>query len=325
MSKETGKRIVDTLDTRFAYRINFIGGEPLLNFDVMEYITEELLKRVKVSEISLITNGTIYNRRIASYIEKHKDVLRLDISCDGIKSMHDRERVFAGTDRGSYDIVWTNLQKYLKIFPRLILEMRYRGDDAHEVIEGVRKAVDCGIRSIKLAPVDYCEHDPVKQSRIFDDVLDYYIEDVVLKGIYVQMSTFHMYEREEDWCKLCGAGFSLHCYDERGDVYPCYSFAAVRNELIGHDCVIDRKKQKLFRYKLYKYSQKNKQGLLRRCYAEHIMAKHKQMPPQTDKRVVEIDGRYERKILAAIEGKEDRVHPKLLKDIMLSVEEHGLL
>ncbi|MEK7069548.1 MAG: radical SAM protein, partial [Patescibacteria group bacterium] len=78
--------------------INFYGGEPLLNRDVFEgsviYISE-LIKKGNIpldTRISLNTNGTIMDGKLAKFIAKHK--IEVGVSIDGPKLIHDRNRKY---------------------------------------------------------------------------------------------------------------------------------------------------------------------------------------------------------------------------------------
>jgi len=97
--------------------IGFYGGEPLLNFDVIEKCCEYAREVEKINgqdrrlDFSITTNGTLLDdERISWLMEKE---FSITVSCDGPASIHDKHRVFPN-GRGSFDIVFQNLQKIYK-------------------------------------------------------------------------------------------------------------------------------------------------------------------------------------------------------------------
>ncbi len=90
--------------------INFTGGEPLLKFNDIKKIYNAFKDRdlTKGCSFTITTNGTLLNRKVLSFIEKHK--LGLTVSIDGNKKTNDLNRApgIIGEDAG-YDCVIRNL------------------------------------------------------------------------------------------------------------------------------------------------------------------------------------------------------------------------
>ena len=124
MSMETAKKFVDLLldaDESNKYInpsispfiiIEFIGGEPLLEIDlideIMTYFTEQaFVKRHPWATrymVSLCSNGVLYfEPNVQRFFRKHKNHLSLNITIDGNKELHDSCRVFPD-GRPSYDM-----------------------------------------------------------------------------------------------------------------------------------------------------------------------------------------------------------------------------
>jgi uncharacterized protein len=59
------------------------------------------------SILNLITNGTLIDKHIDT-IKKHN--YRLQISLDGPKELHDKNRIYRGSDKGSFDDIIKNIQ-----------------------------------------------------------------------------------------------------------------------------------------------------------------------------------------------------------------------
>lgn len=97
--------------------IGFYGGEPLLRFEFIKDQIEYALKRLQGKHITfgLTTNGTLLNKDIIEYFAKKNVLLR--ISLDGDKVSHDKNRKFANSDRGSFDIIINKLEEIFEYYP----------------------------------------------------------------------------------------------------------------------------------------------------------------------------------------------------------------
>jgi len=96
-------------------RISFFGGEPLLNIrlikDVVKYVKARIKDEFNV-EFSMTTNGTLLNTDVIEFLVDNN--FNVAVSLDGPKEEHNRNRVFPG-GRGSFDVVFENIQKYFDI------------------------------------------------------------------------------------------------------------------------------------------------------------------------------------------------------------------
>ena len=120
MSFETAKLAIDfylehSIESPLAV-IGFYGGEPLLEFDLIEmcvtYVSEKL--EGKSILFNLTTNGTLLESRQVEFLVKHN--FSIGISLDGSQKEHDACRKFPdGT--GSFDIVMKNVQKLSQDYP----------------------------------------------------------------------------------------------------------------------------------------------------------------------------------------------------------------
>lgn len=95
--------------------INFYGGEPLLEFQLIKDIISYIEKKYNNYEFHITTNGLLLNEKIANYLVQKK--FRISISLDGPKSEHDRNRVLHG-NHGSFDQVFSNIEKFWQKYPQ---------------------------------------------------------------------------------------------------------------------------------------------------------------------------------------------------------------
>ncbi|QNU67333.1 Cys-rich peptide radical SAM maturase CcpM [Ruminiclostridium herbifermentans] len=121
LSFETAKKGIDFL-FEHSYNseqvgVGFYGGEPLLEFELIKKCIEysEANSEGKELIFSITTNGTLLTKTVVEYLCSHN--VSLVISLDGPKNVHDKNRRFAGKDKGSFDIVMKNVEAIKKEFP----------------------------------------------------------------------------------------------------------------------------------------------------------------------------------------------------------------
>lgn len=92
-------------------RVDFFGGEPMMAFDMLVRAVEHLKSVVEGKRVvaTIATNGTILTRRMLDVLIEHD--IYLQISIDGARALHDRNRRFKASKRGSFDVVMRNIQR----------------------------------------------------------------------------------------------------------------------------------------------------------------------------------------------------------------------
>ena len=114
MTWDTAKSSVDFLfdhstDTNEIF-INFYGGEPFLNFDVIEKTVEYANRKflIKPVKYAAITNGSIMSQNIIDFLITNNIVLI--VSFDGDKEIQNKHRKFAESANDSFSVVYNNIQ-----------------------------------------------------------------------------------------------------------------------------------------------------------------------------------------------------------------------
>ncbi len=116
MSLDVGKKALDFLVANSGNRINlevdFFGGEPLMNWDVVKSLVEygRSLEgpHNKRFRFTLTTNGVLLNDEILEFA--NREMANIVLSIDGRKEIHDKMRPFRG-GQGSYDLIVPKFQK----------------------------------------------------------------------------------------------------------------------------------------------------------------------------------------------------------------------
>lgn len=93
-------------------RVDFFGGEPLLAFPLIQRVVavlkEKILQRNQELVISISSNGTVMNDKIAGFLIEND--VHFQISLDGDKRLQDAKRKFKGCNGGSFDTILKNLR-----------------------------------------------------------------------------------------------------------------------------------------------------------------------------------------------------------------------
>lgn len=129
MSFETARKGIDFLieHSQDANRLNvsFYGGEPLLEFELIQRCVEYANEKAEGKEVSfsITTNATLLTEDIIDYLSENG--IMLTISLDGPKEIHNKNRKFAGSGIGSFDKVIENMGKLKKKYPEYIKKVMF--------------------------------------------------------------------------------------------------------------------------------------------------------------------------------------------------------
>ncbi|MBO6133372.1 MAG: thioether cross-link-forming SCIFF peptide maturase [Lachnospiraceae bacterium] len=252
MDFETGKAALDFLMDRSGSRVNlevdFFGGEPTMNFDVVKrlvsYGREQEKIRNKKFRFTLTTNGILLNDEILDFVNAQMGNLVLSI--DGRKEVNDRMRPTANGLGSSYDII---VPKFLKAAKSRNQTNYYvRGTYTHyntDFAKDVLHLHDLGFEQISVEPVvcDPSEPYAIQESDI--DVLceqyDILVDEIIKirkSGGFINFFHF-MLDLSGGPClakrvKGCGSGTEYVAVTPNGDIYPCHQFAGEKEFLMGN-------------------------------------------------------------------------------------------
>lgn len=219
---------------------DFIGGEPFLEIDLIDkicdYIKLEMFrlnhKWFNSYRFNFSTNGLNYhNDKVQNFIKKNLDHLSVTITIDGTKELHDSNRVYKGTDKGSYLDVINNIQLYLQQFPVASTKVTITSSNLIYIKESVLHLYSIGIKDVNINCVFedvWKEGDDI----LFENQLVQLADEIIDNDLYVENSCSFFWEYlgkpmdpELDNTNWCGAGNML-AVDASGNFYPCTRFAA---------------------------------------------------------------------------------------------------
>ena len=159
MSFEVGKQALDFLiahsGSRRNLEVDFFGGEPLMNWDVVKrlvaYGREQEKLHNKKFRFTLTTNGMLIDDDVIEFA--NKEMHNVVLSLDGRKEVHDRLRKTA-SGKGSYDIIVPKFQKLVE--SRGGKGYYVRGTFTHNNVESTKDLLhmaDLGFTELSMEPV----------------------------------------------------------------------------------------------------------------------------------------------------------------------------
>lgn len=97
--------------------IGFYGGEPLLEFELIRKCVEYAADHIEGKYIffNLTTNGTLLKEDVVDFFVKYK--VLVTISLDGPEEVHDKNRKYMGSERGSFETIMSNLRLIQQKYP----------------------------------------------------------------------------------------------------------------------------------------------------------------------------------------------------------------
>lgn len=251
MSFEVGKAALDYLVANSGNRrnleVDFFGGEPTMNWEVVKKLTEygrsiekEHNKRFR---FTLTTNGVLLNDEIAEFA--NKEMSNVVLSIDGRKKTNDYMRPFRN-GKGSYDLI---VPKYKKLAEeRNQMDYYVRGTFTgynKDFSEDVLHLADLGFKQISVEPVvcedkeDYALHEE-DLGQLFAEYDRLAAEMVNRNEKGEGFNFFHfMLDLDAGPCVAkrlvgCGSGTEYLSVTPWGDIYPCHQFVGKDEFLMGN-------------------------------------------------------------------------------------------
>ena len=251
MSFEVGKKALDFLIANSGNRrnleVDFFGGEPLLNWDVVKQLVEYGRSREeecnKNFRFTLTTNGVLLNDEIMEFC--NKEMSNVVLSLDGRQEVNDKMRPFR-SGKGSYDLIVPKFQKFAD--SRNQNNYYVRGTftrDNLDFSKDVLHFADLGFKQMSVEPVVGSEDEPYA---IREEDLPKIMEEYdKLAVAYINrkkegrgFNFFHfMIDLEQGPCVAkrltgCGSGTEYLAVTPWGDFYPCHQFVGQEGFLLGN-------------------------------------------------------------------------------------------
>ena len=251
MSFAVGKRALDFLvensGSRRNLEVDFFGGEPLLNFEVVKqlvaYAREIEKKHNKNFRFTLTTNGLLIDEDVIDFC--NKECHNVVLSLDGRREIHDRFRVdYAGN--GSFDRIVPKFQQLVESRGGKGYYMRGTFTHANpDFLEDIKVMLDLGFNELSMEPVVCAPGDPAELTDEDIEIVKKQYEDLATLMLERQKAgkpfTFYHYmiDLTGGPCIYkrisgCGSGTEYMAVTPWGDLYPCHQFVGDEKYLLGN-------------------------------------------------------------------------------------------
>ena len=250
MSFEVGKRALDFLvensGSRRNLEVDFFGGEPLMNFEVVkqmvQYARSIEKEKGKNFRFTLTTNGLLIDDDVIEFA--NKEMSNVVLSLDGRKEIHDRYRVdYAGN--GSWERIVPKFQKLVEARGGKGYYMRGTFTHANpDFLNDIQQMLDLGFSELSMEPVVCAPGD--KEELTQEDlpiVMEQYeklAELMLERDRQGKPFTFYHYmiDLTGGPCIYkrisgCGSGTEYMAVTPWGDLYPCHQFVGEEKFRLG--------------------------------------------------------------------------------------------
>ena len=250
MSLDVAKKAIDFIIENSKHRknieVDFFGGEPLMNWEVVKGTVEYAKTREKETgknfRFTMTTNGVLLNDEIIDYL--NENMYNVVLSLDGRKEVNDFMRPTIN-GKSSYDVI---LPKFKRLVEKRGNKQYYiRGTFTHnniDFMEDVKHVNDQGFNEVSVEPVvapnemDYAikPEDIAPLCNEYEKLAKYMLEKT-RKG--EGFNFFHfMIELEGGPCiqkRLagCGSGKEYLAVTPEGDLFPCHQFVGLDEFKMG--------------------------------------------------------------------------------------------
>ena len=251
MSYEVGKKALDFLIANSGNRrnleVDFFGGEPLMNWDVVKRLVEYGRSQEKAHNknfrFTLTTNGVLLNDEIMEFC--NREMANVVLSLDGRKEVNDAMRPFRN-GKGSYDFIVPKFQKFAK--SRRGKSYYVRGTFTRENLDfskDVLHFADLGFDQMSIEPVVGGADEPYSiREEDLPQIMEEY-DKLAVEYIRRQkegrgFTFFHfMLDLTGGPCVAkrlsgCGSGTEYLAVTPWGDLYPCHQFVGEEKFLLGN-------------------------------------------------------------------------------------------
>jgi uncharacterized protein len=251
MSFEVGKRAFDFLiensGTRKNLEVDFFGGEPMMNFDVVKqlvaYARSIEKEHNKNFRFTFTTNGVLLDEEVMDFL--NKEMHNVVLSLDGRKEVNDHFRKnYAG--EGSYDIIVPHFQRLVE--KRGGKDYYVRGTFTHNNVDFTNDLfhmADLGFTELSMEPVVCPPGDPYALTKedmpkIFEQY-EILAKEMLKRKKEGRPFTFYHYmlDLKHGPCIYkritgCGSGTEYMAVTPWGELFPCHQFVGDPKYSLGN-------------------------------------------------------------------------------------------
>lgn len=227
MTFDTAKNVIDWIfnnkpDKADGIEFDFIGGEPLLEFDLLkEIVAYTCSKKQKYNYLFFATtNGTVLSEEMKEWFYVHKDYFVLGLSLDGARETHNYNR------SNSFDEI--DIGFFIKNWPEQGVKMTLSEYSLPRLAENIKFLHSCGFKKIYGVNLAEGTFDWNNDNYIkllvpqLNELVEFYVDNDKLELNQMFNKQLHFCEAEyREKRKWCGIGTGCPFFDIDGKMYPC--------------------------------------------------------------------------------------------------------
>ncbi|MBQ4564688.1 MAG: thioether cross-link-forming SCIFF peptide maturase [Lachnospiraceae bacterium] len=251
MSLEVGKRALDFLiensKGRRNLEVDFFGGEPMMNFDMVKELVAYAREREKEAKknfrFTFTTNGVLIDDEMIDFV--NREMSNVVLSLDGRKEIHDRYRVdYAGN--GSWERIVPKFQKLVEARGNKNYYMRGTFTHANpDFLKDIEEMLRLGFTELSMEPVVCAPEDPsaltAEDMPVVFEQYEKLAELMLARHREGKPFTFYHYmiDLKGGPCIYkrvsgCGSGTEYMAVTPWGDLYPCHQFVGEEKFKLGN-------------------------------------------------------------------------------------------
>lgn len=244
MTEEVQEKIIEFIESKIPtinhLSISWYGGEPLLKKEIIENLSEKIIKLCEENNVSyyagITTNGYFLNKDTLEMLHKNK-VNSIQVPLDGMKDNHDETR-FISKDKGSFDKIIENLMSVKDLYqdekenyPRINIRVNITRKNHKDIYDLVDLFKEKGLNDyvgMYIAKID----DPLDKDHEYTLTNEEFIK---LQNDFSKIipkdkdeDVFWKYYPDRITASCCCDSVSAFVVDPKGILYKCW-------EEIGHE------------------------------------------------------------------------------------------
>lgn len=219
--------------------VDFIGGEPLLEVELIDQICSYIINRmielkhpwVTKTMFSICSNGVLYHEpEVQKVLQKWKNRLSFSVTVDGNKTLHDSCRIFPD-GQPSYELAVSAAKDWMDKGNYMGSKITIAPANVMHVFDAITHMIDLGYTEINANCVYEDGWKPIHATTLYDQMkllADYFLEHNMdfEKSFYCSLfneDAFHPKE-ENDLQNWCGGNGVMLSVDPEGIIYPCLRY-----------------------------------------------------------------------------------------------------
>lgn len=227
-AKAIVKKGIDSVEDCYdSIEIQFMGGEPLVQFPIIRDVCEWLWRtehKIPITRLSAPTNGTLLNDEMKKWLVKNNKRFELLLSFDGTRLMQNINRSDSAAN--------IDLDFFISTYPQSEVKMTLSPETIGYLFEGIQYLYSKGFKFVEAslalgANIGWEKKHLKILDRELNKLIDFYCTHTDARPLNMLSTPVWNIIIEDYKPLVCYCGQRTLCYDWNGKVYPCHLFAPI--------------------------------------------------------------------------------------------------